>query len=126
MIRKKWNVTEDGERLDKAISLLDNELSRMAIQRLIEEGKVFVNGKVQKASYKLKNGDEIVLENEEPKETTLVAEDIPLDIIYEDSDILVINKPKGLVVHPRQWKSRWHTCKCCTCILQRQFIRNWW
>ena len=113
MICKKWTITEEGQRLDKTISILDNELSRMTIQRLIDDGKVSVNGKVQKASYKLKKGDEILLENEEPKEVELKAENIPLDIVYEDNDIVVINKPKGLVVHPREWKSRWDFSKCC-------------
>ena len=98
---RKWVITEDGERLDKTIASLDSELSRMAIQRLIEEGNVYVNDKVQKASYKLKNGDTIILKVEEAKEAELKAEDIPLDIVYEDNDIVVINKPKGLVVHPR-------------------------
>ena len=100
MICKKWIVNEDGSRLDKKIAELDSTLSRMAIQRLIEDGKVTINGIIQKPSYKLKKGDEIVLENEEPKETELKPEEIPLDIVYEDRDIVVINKPKGLVVHP--------------------------
>lgn len=100
MLHKKWIVDKQGERLDKVISLLDRGLSRMTIQRLIDEGKVMVNGRPQKSSYKVKSGDEIVLEEDEPKETELKAEDIPLNIIYDDDDIVVINKPKGLVVHP--------------------------
>lgn len=103
METESWTISEDGERLDKVISKLDSELSRMAIQRLIEEGKIKVNGKNQKASYKLKNGDEITLEKEEPKEIDLKAENIPLEIVYEDSSIIVVNKPKGIVVHPRKW-----------------------
>ena len=94
------NVTEEGERLDKAISKIDNELSRMTIQRLIQEGKILVNGKKQKPSYLLKLNDKISIEEEKHKETNLKAENIPLKIVYEDDDIIVVNKPKGLVVHP--------------------------
>ena len=87
-------------RIDKAISDKDSSLSRVAIQRLIENEKILVNGKKTKASYKLSKGDEISIEKEEPVEVKIEAEDIPLDIVYEDSDILVVNKQKGLVVHP--------------------------
>lgn len=110
MEQKKWFVTEEGERLDKAICKLDNELSRVTIQRLIEEGKILVNGKRQKSSYIVKLADELSLEKEELKETKLKAENIPIEIIYEDNDIIVINKPKGLVVHPRKWQFHWNTC----------------
>lgn len=87
-------------RIDKAISDKDSSLSRVAIQRLIENEKILVNGKKTKASYKLSKGDEILIEKEEPVEVKIEAEDIPLDIVYEDNDILVVNKQKGLVVHP--------------------------
>ena len=87
-------------RIDKAISEKDPNLSRVAIQRLIDNGKILVNGKNTKASYKLSVGDEITIEKEEPVEVKLEAEEIPLDVVYEDSDILVVNKQKGLVVHP--------------------------
>ena len=100
METKKWIISEEGERLDKAISKLDSELSRMTIQRLIEEEKIKVNGKRQKVSYKLKMGDKITLEKEIAKETKIKPENIPLEIVYEDNDIIVVNKPKGLVVHP--------------------------
>lgn len=87
-------------RLDKAIALKFTDLSRTNIQRLIEEEKVYVNGKKVKASYKVENGDKVQLEEIEAKEISLQPQEIPLDIIYEDSDIIVINKQKGLVVHP--------------------------
>ena len=112
METKKWLITDETERLDKAISKLDSSLSRMTIQRLIEEDKILVNGKKQKPSYILKQGDIVTLEKEEVKETELKAEQIPLDVVYEDDDIIVINKPKGLVVHPRKWESRWNISKC--------------
>ncbi len=89
-----------GLRIDKAVSLKDKNLSRAAVQRMIEEGNILVNGKNTKVSYKISLGDEITIIKEEPKEIELKAEDIPLDIIYEDNDILVVNKQKGLVVHP--------------------------
>lgn len=89
-----------GLRLDKAIALKFTDLSRTNIQRLIEDEKVFVNGKKAKASYKVEIGDKIQVEEIEAKEISLEAQDIPLDIIYEDNDIIVVNKQKGLVVHP--------------------------
>ena len=98
----KYYINEDNIniRLDKVISILNAELSRTAIQRLLEKDKVLVNGKKQKASYKVCLGDVIEIEPEKAEEINLKAQDIPLEIIYEDQDIIVINKPKGLVVHP--------------------------
>lgn len=87
-------------RLDKLIATKCEDLSRTRLQKLIEEEKIFVNGKSAKASLKVKKGDIIEIEEIEVKETTLEPQDIPLEIIYEDNDIIVINKPKGLVVHP--------------------------
>lgn len=87
-------------RLDKAIATKYPELSRTNIQRLIEEEKVLVNEKKSKASYKVEMGDLIQIEEVEAKEISLEAQDIPLDIVYEDGDIVVVNKQKGLVVHP--------------------------
>lgn len=99
---KKFEIKEDNEkeRLDKVLSELDNALSRTAIQRLIEEEKILVNNKIEKASYKVSVGDIITIEEEMPKEIDLKAQDIPIEILYEDNDIIVVNKPKGLVVHP--------------------------
>jgi 23S rRNA pseudouridine1911/1915/1917 synthase len=87
-------------RIDKAISEKDSNFSRVAIQRMLEEENILVNGKKVKASYKLQVGDKITIEEPEIKESTIEPENIPLDIIYEDNDILVVNKQKGLVVHP--------------------------
>lgn len=89
-----------GLRIDKAISIKDKELSRAAVQRMIEEGNILVNNNKTKVAYKISLGDEITITKDKPKEIELKAEDIPLDIIYEDNDILVVNKQKGLVVHP--------------------------
>ena len=99
---KEYIAQEENSniRLDKSISEKNSELSRVAIQRMIEEGKILVNDKKVKASYKVQKGDKIIIGEEEIKEAKLEAEDIPLDIIYEDKDIIVVNKQKGLVVHP--------------------------
>ena len=87
-------------RIDKAIGVLDDNLSRMAIQRMIDEGNILVNGRNTKASYKTKINDEITIKKEEPKKIDIVAQDIPIEVLYEDNDIIVVNKPKGMVVHP--------------------------
>ncbi len=90
---------ETGKRID-AFLPLKLDVSRVTIQRLIEEQKILVNGKKTKASYKIQNGDIIEAQKEEPKEIELKAQKIPIDILYEDNDIIVVNKPKGMVVHP--------------------------
>ena len=102
MDKKEYKITEEfvGFRLDKAISMKDNSLSRMAVQRMIDEENILVNDKPTKTSYKLKLNDIVTIIKQEPKEVEIKAEDIPLDVIYEDKDILVVNKQKGLVVHP--------------------------
>ena len=92
--------SDEGKRLDVFLSLKDENISRSAIQRLLEENKIQVNQKKVKASYKVQEGDKISIEEVVPKTIDLKAQDIPLEIIYEDKDIIVINKPKGLVVHP--------------------------
>ena len=95
-------VTEEfnGERLDKIISTLLPSLSRSAVQNLIEDGSVTLCGKTVTKSVKPKAGDEICVIIPEPKELEAVAQDIPVEIVYEDDDLLVVNKPKGMVVHP--------------------------
>ena len=100
---KKYIINTENKniRLDKVLTILQNDLTRTMLQKLISEEKILVNGKAEKASYKTKENDvieipEIII----PKEIELKAEDIPIDIIYEDDDIIVVNKPKGMVVHP--------------------------
>lgn len=100
MIEKSIISDVNNERLDSYISKYNLDLSRSMVQKLIKENKVFVNGKNEKESYKIKVNDNITIQIEEPKSSKLEAQDIPLDIIYEDNDIIVINKPKGMVVHP--------------------------
>lgn len=89
-----------GLRLDSFLSGCCKNLSRSYIQKLIKSGEVFVNGKAAKASLKMEEGDSVSLEIPEASEPEITAEEIPLDIIYEDKDIILINKPKGMVVHP--------------------------
>ena len=92
-------VQDPNNRIDKYIAE-NTEYTRTAVQRLIESKNILVNGKETKVSYKVQEGDIIEIIPEEIKETDLIGEDIPLDVIYEDKDILVVNKQKGLVVHP--------------------------
>ena len=89
-----------GERLDAFLARSMEGMTRSAAQRLLEEGCVLRCGKPGKKNDKLNIGDEISVTLPEPKETDIVPTEIPLDIVYEDQDVLVINKPKGLVVHP--------------------------
>ena len=89
-----------GERLDAFVARCAGGLTRSAVQKLIESGNVTRNGKPGKKNDKLNPGDEIAVTVPEPKEVDIVAREIPLDIVYEDEDVVVINKPKGLVVHP--------------------------
>ena len=91
---------ENKERIDKYIAKCVPDLSRMMIQKLIEENQILVNRNPVKTSYAIQKGDSITITIPEAKETTLKPQDIPLDIVYEDDDILVVNKAKGMVVHP--------------------------
>ena len=94
------NQEEKGKRLDTYIPSVDTDITRTSAQRLIEDGNILVNGKNAKVSYKIQENDKISVEIPEPKQIELKAQDIPIEIIYEDSDIIVVNKPKGMVVHP--------------------------
>ena len=85
---------EENNRIDSYLSRKNNKYSRVAIQRLIENKKILVNDKQIKPSYKIQLNDRIT------KQSTLKAQNIPIEIIYEDEDIIVVNKPKGMVVHP--------------------------
>ena len=95
------NKEENGKRLDVYIAGKDEEITRSSAQRQIEQGSVVVNDKViTKVSYKVTEGDDIKIEEQEPVEIELKAQNIPIDVVYEDKDIIVVNKPKGMVVHP--------------------------
>ncbi|MCH5249631.1 MAG: RluA family pseudouridine synthase [Lachnospiraceae bacterium] len=93
-------LDDEDERIDKWISNTLQDLSRSYIQKLIKDDLVFVNGKPQKASYRVKVDDEIAFEIPDAAAPDIPAEDITLSILYEDTDILIVDKPKGMVVHP--------------------------
>ena len=94
------SAEDKGARTDKFISDNIGELTRSAVQGLMEKGNILVNGKAVSKNYKLREGDSVEVDIPEPEPMDAVAEDIPLDIVYEDNDLLVVNKPKGMVVHP--------------------------
>ncbi len=98
----RFQITEEmeDERIDKCISMLIDSLSRSFIQKLIKDGMVTVNGITVKGSYRVKTDDDVSFSLPETAEPDIVPENIPLDILYEDKDVVVVNKPKGMVVHP--------------------------
>lgn len=91
---------QEEERVDKCIAALIDSLSRSFIQKMIKEGRVSVNGAPVKASYQVKAGDDLSFLLPRAQEPDIEPEKIPLDVLYEDSDVLIVNKPKGMVVHP--------------------------
>ena len=97
---KETVVEMQNGRLDKVCSEIFSDYSRSQIKQLLDGGNITVNGKTEKAKYKVKSGDVIRLEEPETKTLELRPENIPLDIVYEDDDVIVINKPQGMVVHP--------------------------
>ena len=90
----------DGKRIDQCLAASFSDCSRSFLQKLLKDGKVSINGKTQKASSKVAAGDAVLVLLPEPEELNVEPENIPLDILYEDDDLLVVNKPKGMVVHP--------------------------
>lgn len=100
--RYDWNIepSDAGERVDKYITLQNEDWSRSQVQAWIKEGRVTVGGEPVKNNYKLQVEDELTLRVPPPREMTILPEPMPLDIVYEDSDVVVVNKPRGLVVHP--------------------------
>ena len=101
-MREEYFVTEEtaGDRIDKFLAEQYENLSRSFLQKLLKSGEVMVDGRPVKASYKVAEGDLISFEVPEAVEPEIVPEDIPLDILYEDHDVILVNKPKGMVVHP--------------------------
>ncbi|MDE7299774.1 MAG: RluA family pseudouridine synthase [Lachnospiraceae bacterium] len=105
MEEENWEFIVAGEeyrgwRLDKLLAALHGEFSRSYLQKLIEEGRVLVDRKPAKAGLVLRAGQEIALSIPEPEPLNILPEPIPLDILYEDDDVILVNKPKGMVVHP--------------------------
>lgn len=97
-----FTITEEleGERIDKCLSMLIDSLSRSFIQKLIREEGVSVGGRPVKSNYRVKTEDEVIFELPDSVEPDIEPENIPLEILYEDKDVIVVNKPKGMVVHP--------------------------
>ena len=91
---------QEGERLDKFLSIIYPDISRSFFQKLIKDNGIFVNDKPEKANYRMKTEDIVTISFPDAVETTIEPENIPLDILYEDDDLLIVNKPKGMVVHP--------------------------
>lgn len=96
----EFRIEEAGMRLDVFLAENVENLTRSRAQKLIDDGDATVNGECRKPNYKLRAGDIVRLDVPQPKETEIVAQDIDLDIVYEDAHMLVVNKPQGMVVHP--------------------------
>ena len=93
-------ITDQTGRIDKVLTSLEPEITRSQLKNLINDGHVTVNGQAVKPKYKVQAGDKISLVKSEPQSLELTPENIPLDIVYEDDDVIVVNKPQGMVVHP--------------------------
>ena len=111
----------DGKRIDQCLAASFSDCSRSFLQKLLKDGKVSINGKTQKASSKVAAGDAVLVLLPEPEELNVEPENIPLDILYEDDDLLVVNKPKGMVVHPAAGHS---TSQCGSVSLPRKSLRH--
>lgn len=102
MNKAEYNVTTDdvGNRIDKFLNSLELGLTRSAIQKLIDNKSILVNSASVSKNYKLREKDHITIEFPEPTQLDVIPQNIPIDILFEDNDLLVVNKPKGMVVHP--------------------------
>lgn len=103
MMRTELHLVDEdmeGERLDAFLAEMVAELSRTAIKDLITAGQVQVDGQIRKPSYRVKEGEEVMINTPAPRQVLIKPQDIPLQIIYQDQDLAVVNKPKGMVVHP--------------------------
>ena len=96
----EFSADVPGERLDKLLADMLDDLSRTRLQALIKEGRVRVDGAVVKPSYKVEGGETLTIFLPPPETSAVIPQDIPLDVIYEDDDLIAINKPAGMVVHP--------------------------
>lgn len=100
ILRIEISEEEEGSRIDKVLTTSRPDLSRTQIQQWIKDGDVLVDNKKVKPNYRVKQGDLLTVEEPEPEVLDIIAEDLNLDIVYEDKDVLVVNKPRGMVVHP--------------------------
>ncbi|NBA61121.1 RluA family pseudouridine synthase [Enterococcus mundtii] len=106
MTQLKATIKEEKGRIDKVLTALFADHSRSQVQQWLKDGAVSVNGEPVKANYKVKSADAIIVEVPEPEELEIVAEDLPIEIVYEDDDVAVVNKPQGMVVHPSAGHAR--------------------
>lgn len=106
MTQLKATIKEEKGRIDKVLTALFADHSRSQVQQWLKDGAVSVNGEPVKANYKVKSADAIIVEIPEPEELEIVAEDLPIEIVYEDDDVAVVNKPQGMVVHPSAGHAR--------------------
>lgn len=97
---KQYTADKEGERLDVFLTRMEPELSRAHIQKIVAAGKAEVSGRARKSNYKLQAGEMVLLTIPAAQPVAILPEDIPLDVLYEDADIIVVNKPRGMVVHP--------------------------
>ena len=100
MSRLTFPVQEGGERLDAFLARQEAGLTRSAAQRLLEQGAVLYNGKAAKKNQRTAPGDMVEVDLPDPQPVEVLPQDIPLDVVYEDNDVIVVNKPVGIVVHP--------------------------
>ncbi|MDB7101438.1 MULTISPECIES: RluA family pseudouridine synthase [Enterococcus] len=100
MTQLKATIKEEKGRIDKVLTGLFPDHSRSQVQQWLKDGAVSVNGEPVKANYKVKSADTIIIDVPEPEELEILAEDLPIEIVYEDDDVAVVNKPQGMVVHP--------------------------
>ena len=129
-IRLIVNEEDNLKRLDIFISSLDSmHFTRSKIQKLIKQGNIYLvnkgNKEVLKSSYKVKTGDEIVIEENEEEEIKAKPQDIPIDIIYEDNDIIIINKKQGMVVHPGNGNIENTLVNAVLAYSKNKLSRNW-
>ena len=115
------SIEQAGERLDKALSSLYPDLSRSFFQKLIKDGHILVNGVPKKGNYHVNGGELLSVTIPKAQEIAILPENIPLDILYEDDDVLVVNKPKGMVVHP---SAGHYTGTLVNAVMSRQPFRN--
>ncbi len=123
----KVKAEQQGSRLDQVLSQAFPEISRSFLQKRIREGGVLVDGDVcDSKKYKVEEGQEITLAIPEPEELEVAAEPIPLDLVYEDGDMLVVNKPRGMVVHPAAGNDTGHAGKRGFIPLRGQSVLHQW
>ncbi len=117
------NKENSNNRIDKIVPMLNKNITRVTAQKLIGNGNIKVNEKIVKTSYKVNINDKITINIPEVKQATIKPQDIPIEVLYEDKDIIVVNKPKGLVVHPANGNPDGTLVNALMKICERGFVR---